>query len=591
MAQLPVDGSRRVFTKGGEFSPLFPPRSTAAVYGAARYTPMAPAPIYAPIYKPTVLQQARASNSLAVFQEDARTDATGETEVVEVEVPSTWTFKPCICEFVGTFMLVFIVATLNTFHGNSKQWLPTAVGCTVLVLIYAVGLVSGGHLNPAVSLAFLATRRMSLTLCISYIVVQVVAGILGGLFFMIVFNMHPAAALPVHPFHFTQAAIMEFIFTTMLCFVFLSVTASSSKLPSFALTIGFVVIAAGYACGSVSGAVLNPAIVLGVDLPYGDIRIGLLYTLLEILGGMFASVLFMVLSTNGNGSLEDNLVLKAPSLTARLLSEFVGTSFVVLTFGLNVILFSGATGWAVGAALLCMVYASGSVSGGHFNPVVTAAFVMKGQCKLAKKDVLLYVVAQLVSGIFAGTLLSYMHHHGPTTKWTFDLAISHGDFHWGAIMAVEVLFTFFFVYVVLAMSSFEDYAGSVARGQRSLHFALAVGFSMGVAIFAAGPISGGYLNPATALSFAVEAMPSFKAHAAIHPAPGWGPQAVDYFLKFVSLTCQFLAYFGNWLLYVIFEGIGAALAVLVFECTHPHDNEKGSDPQIYAQYALKEGDA
>jgi len=196
---------------------------------------------------------------------------------------------------VGTFMLAFIVAICG--HTVSKQWLPTSIGCSLIVILYAVGFVSGGHLNPAVSVAFFLARKMPACKCLCYIIVQLSAGILGGLLNELTFGT-TSGVMPVRPFDFAQAAIVETVFTTMLCFVFLNVVASSRNNPEndknqfFALAIGFAMMAAGYSSSRISGVAVNPAISFGLDVSSGDVYYGVLYALFEFMGAAIAALLF-----------------------------------------------------------------------------------------------------------------------------------------------------------------------------------------------------------------------------------------------------------------------------------------------------------
>jgi len=498
---------------------------------------------------------------------------------------------PYICEFVATFMLTFIVATSSLSPDN--QWRPTVIGVAIVVIIYAVGFVSGGHLNPAVSLAFLLARKMHPCKCLCYMILQIAAGLLAAFFFELVFLTRTPRVMPVAPFAFAQAAIIELLFTTMLCFVFLNVAAATRNNPEhdknqfFPLAVGFAVIAAGYACGNISGGLLNPAVVLALDVSGGYIGGGLLFALMELLGGALAALLFRMCRGEDypNVSVPVDTASHVPSLAARMLSEFVGTFFVVLTFGLSVIMMSMSVAWCVGAALLSMVYALGNVSGGHFNPAVTAAVCFSGRNKCLRQEVPYYWMAQLLGGVIAGTLMRYIHYHGPTHKVEFNLGgQSEGAYHWGTVMTVEILFTFLLAYTVLAVATCDEYVVSTKSSRQNFYFAMAVGFAMFVGIFAAGPVSGGYMNPAVALAFATESVPNLGAVAAVRGWPNW----TQPILQGIAVLCKYIAFFGTWMLYFVMELIGAALAAGVFRLTHPAEyREKPYSPLItYVQYPV-----
>merc|ERR1719375_2975351 len=94
---------------------------------------------------------------------------------------------------------------------------------------------------------------------------------------------------------------------------------------------------------------------------------------------------------------------ESPStLTRKCVSEFIGTFFLVLTVGLNVLNKSPAAAWSIAASLMCMIYALGSCSGAHFNPAVTAAIMMAGRDKCPLREAGMYVGVQIAGGIAAG---------------------------------------------------------------------------------------------------------------------------------------------------------------------------------------------
>src|SRR2546430_752996 len=85
----------------------------------------------------------------------------------------------------------------------------------------------------------------------------------------------------------------------------------------------------------------------------------------------------------------------------KCIVEFIGTFFLVLTIGCTVV--PGAAGviapLAIGSALMVMIYAGGHISGGHYNPAVTLAVWMRGEC--ATKDVAPYMISQVIRAALA----------------------------------------------------------------------------------------------------------------------------------------------------------------------------------------------
>eukprot|EP00929_Paragymnodinium_shiwhaense_P081973 TRINITY_DN4300_c0_g1_i1.p1 TRINITY_DN4300_c0_g1~~TRINITY_DN4300_c0_g1_i1.p1 ORF type:complete len:276 (-),score=24.19 TRINITY_DN4300_c0_g1_i1:155-862(-) len=171
---------------------------------------------------------------------------------------------------------------------------------------------------------------------------------------------------------------------------------------------------------------------------------------------------------------------------ASLLGEFVGTYFLVLTVGCNVINDSVGAALSIGAVLMGMVYTIGPVSGAHLNPAVTAAVILAGLLRDAERDrgvlkYLVYIPMQLLGGFLAG--VSYYL----ITASTFSLE-PVGRYSWETAMTLEALYTAALVYVVLGVTS------TALKGN---HFSgLSIGFTVTASAFAIGGISGCSLNPA-----------------------------------------------------------------------------------------------
>ncbi len=166
----------------------------------------------------------------------------------------------------------------------------------------------------------------------------------------------------------------------------------------------------------------------------------------------------------------------------NFLVEFIGTFFLVLVIGLTVIP-PGAGNLAplaIGSVLMVMVYAGGHISGAHYNPAVTLAVWMRGKCPA--KDVLPYMIAQVIGGLVAAGLVSLLKSTVTVTAATPDPA---------AALVAEFVFTFALAYVVLSTATTSKTAGNS-------YYGLAIGFTLLVGVYATADISGGALNPAVA---------------------------------------------------------------------------------------------
>jgi aquaporin Z len=162
----------------------------------------------------------------------------------------------------------------------------------------------------------------------------------------------------------------------------------------------------------------------------------------------------------------------------RLLVEVIGAFFLVCTIGLVATTAGDLAPLAIGSVLMVMVYAGAHISGAHYNPAVTMAVWLRG--RISSVDLVAYWVAQL-----AGAALGAL-----TVVWMADRAATPfaTEVAWEALVA-EFLFTFVLAYVVL-------HVATSTRTEGNSFFGLAIGFALLVGLVAAGPISGGALNPA-----------------------------------------------------------------------------------------------
>jgi aquaporin TIP len=87
-----------------------------------------------------------------------------------------------LAEFVGAFTLIFVGMGSIAFAGGSGLVaVAFAHGLAIAIMVSAVGHISGGHFNPAITLAFVLTRRIALSLAAVYWIAQLAGGVLGAL--------------------------------------------------------------------------------------------------------------------------------------------------------------------------------------------------------------------------------------------------------------------------------------------------------------------------------------------------------------------------------------------------------------------------
>lgn len=174
-----------------------------------------------------------------------------------------------LAEFVGTYYLVFVIGC-NVLTGSIGSAL--SIGAILMVMIYALGSVSGANFNPAVTIAIWSSQRGLLPArdAVFYIVGQVAGGICAALTYSALFGRAFVIG-PGGQYTLLAAVVVEVLYTMALCYVVLNVTTTRKQDGSnyFGLAIGFTVISASLTIGGISGCVLNPAVAVGCCLAMG----------------------------------------------------------------------------------------------------------------------------------------------------------------------------------------------------------------------------------------------------------------------------------------------------------------------------------
>ena len=171
-----------------------------------------------------------------------------------------------------------------------------------------------------------------------------------------------------------------------------------------------------------------------------------------------------------------------PELQRKLTVEFVGMFIFMFTVGMATNKAGAGTlaPLAIGSVLMVMVFAGGHVSGGHFNPAVSAAVLLRR--RMLANEFVAYVLTQFVAVILAGLLVRYVGGREPHAV----VASS------AKMLIVEFIFTFALAWVVLHVATSRGTEGNSFYG-------LAIGFTVLTGALAVGGISGGAFNPAIAV--------------------------------------------------------------------------------------------
>jgi aquaporin Z len=202
--------------------------------------------------------------------------------------------KNYFAEFIGTFALVFAgtgAIVINDISGGSITHIGIALtfGMVVMAMIYAVGDVSGAHLNPAVTLGFWAARRLPAREVAPYIVSQSLGALLASVVLRAMFATHATLGESIPAGSASQSFIMEIVLTFFLMFVILGVSTGAKEKGLLAGTaIGATVALDAMFGGPICGASMNPARSLAPALVAGHLHFLWIYLAAPVIGALLA---------------------------------------------------------------------------------------------------------------------------------------------------------------------------------------------------------------------------------------------------------------------------------------------------------------
>src|SRR6476661_1638829 len=210
--------------------------------------------------------------------------------------------KYYLIELVGTFILVYAITSAATVYSKSGQLGVIGIrlvhAFVLTAIVFAIGYKSGAHVNPAVTVAFLITKRMNAIDGIFYIIFQIIGGILAASVVFAIFGpaISSSVTLPSDG-NISRVFILETMMTFTLVYIVLTTAATASnKIAPLAglaigLTLGFNVIFGG----SISGGSLNPARSFGPALITGNLSYNWIYWIAPVIGGLIAAGLHRLL--------------------------------------------------------------------------------------------------------------------------------------------------------------------------------------------------------------------------------------------------------------------------------------------------------
>jgi aquaporin NIP len=202
--------------------------------------------------------------------------------------------KKLAAEFFGTFALVFagtgaIVIDHTTSGAVTHVGVALTFGLVVLAMIYTLGDISGAHLNPAVTLGFVAARRFEQRLAGPYLLSQCLGALAASLVLKMIFPGESDLGATRPAGTAMQSFVLEVVLTWLLMLVILSVSkGAKEKGITAGIAIGSVIALEALFAGPISGASMNPARSLAPALVGGNLAGLWIYLAAPALGALLA---------------------------------------------------------------------------------------------------------------------------------------------------------------------------------------------------------------------------------------------------------------------------------------------------------------
>ena len=210
-------------------------------------------------------------------------------------------FKKYFAEAMGTFALVFagcgaIVVDETGIGSIGHLGISMIFGLVVMAMIYSYGNISGAHFNPAVTVSFLAARRISLKDAGLYIAAQIIGAILASAILRFMFPGFITLGVTAPSGNTIQSFVIEMLLAFLLMTVILNVSTGHMEKGIMAgISIGAAVFIAAALGGPVSGASINPARSLGPAILAGNFSYLWIYMTAPVLGTVAAVPAFHII--------------------------------------------------------------------------------------------------------------------------------------------------------------------------------------------------------------------------------------------------------------------------------------------------------
>lgn len=220
-------------------------------------------------------------------------------------------------ELFGTLVLVFAgLGTAVLTGGKDAAEISLAFGLTLVAMAYALGPISGCHINPAVTLGMLLSKRIKAIEAIGYMISQVIGGIIGAGLVLIIakglpgfsptpdnFGINGYGPHSPNQYSLLAAFLTEALFTMLLVITVLRTTDQSAPAGFAGLPIGLMLAVTNFAAIPVTNASINPARSIGPAVFVGGWAIEQLWLFIvaPLVGGVIAAIIYMALGASETG--------------------------------------------------------------------------------------------------------------------------------------------------------------------------------------------------------------------------------------------------------------------------------------------------
>lgn len=200
-------------------------------------------------------------------------------------------FAKELCEFLGTATLCFLVIGIPRFAASPITPFEGSLfaGAIVMLIIYAIGTISGAHINPAVSFGFLLSQRFSSSQFFRFVAAQVLGGIAALILLTLAIGKSVDWVAVVPRINTPVTFFVEAFLAGLLIFVIFSVATNDCRVcpdarPIAGVVIGVLIAALSFFGGTLGVGILNPAVLLVLTVLSGSWTNLLLYLIAAVIG-------------------------------------------------------------------------------------------------------------------------------------------------------------------------------------------------------------------------------------------------------------------------------------------------------------------